>query len=205
MDFGFRSDVDALRGFIQDHDAGMDRKASRQRDLLLVSARERPGGAEDRGGLDAQQVYVFPGQIALFSVIDQAPARDGAKSGETYIHRHLHLENDSVLPAIFGQISDAEANRISGRVYPARGSRHKDVRAGGRETEKCSCQRSSSRATSPMGTSRLGYTDSIERPTIRRINSSRSTSAAFLQATDCPSRSTVMRSAMARTSSRRCE
>ena len=74
MDFGFRSDVHALGGFIEDHDAGMDRKPSGQRDLLLVSAGERSGGAEDRRGLDAQQVYVLPGQIALSFAIDQAPS-----------------------------------------------------------------------------------------------------------------------------------
>jgi hypothetical protein len=63
----------------------------------------------------------------------------------------------------------------------------------------------SSSAGAPNAACRLAYIDASSRPTMSRTSSPRSISSRRRVATDSPSRSTVMRSATAKTSSSLCE
>src|SRR5260370_28642675 len=105
MRLGFRADVDTLGWLIQNQDTWIYRQPSRQRNFLLVSARESSCCREDGRGLDAQIVNIKPGQIEFFFSIDQAPPRYRFKIGHTDVRCNRHLKYNPVLSTILRQVS----------------------------------------------------------------------------------------------------
>ena len=192
----------------------LGRQPARQRDFLLIAARQRPDLGAHRGRLDAQPIDVFAARRRARGRASISPRlRHRGKARQAGVRGNRHLEHDAVLPAVLRHIGDAGADRVG---------RRRDARPARRRARSCprrpASARTASRASSvrpdptrpasprisprrtvsetsrmpaaaldrlrtsstaaPSATGCFGNTADTSRPTISRISSPRSISAA---------------------------
>src|ERR1044071_427245 len=112
-----RAHVDALRRLVEDEHLRSSQKPTRQRDLLLVAAGERRDGDVDGRRLDAEPPRVVARDLALAPEVEPRAARDLVERGERDVRADLHVEDDAVPPAVFGQVRDAAADGLTRAAY----------------------------------------------------------------------------------------
>ena len=111
VDLRLRPDVDALRRLVEDQDRRLVSQPARQRDLLLVAARERADVGVDRRGLDAQLARRSRAPRGARRRVNQAVRGTRRADWPARVGRHRHLQHHAVLAAILRHVGDARRDR----------------------------------------------------------------------------------------------
>ena len=116
MDLGLGADVDALRRFVEDHDARRERQPFAKHDLLLVSAAECRDRRFDGRGFDRQRCGGVLSSTGLGGTLHETKTGVGAECRQRHVLAHSHCRDDAPAATILGNQTDSRADRVARRV-----------------------------------------------------------------------------------------
>ena len=103
----FGADVDTTGRLVQDEDVRIGEQPFRQHHLLLVAARQVPGGLIDVGTADPHAVAVIAGDPQLLDVVDDAAGCDTVEVGKRDVLADVVGQQQAELLAVLGDIGKA--------------------------------------------------------------------------------------------------
>jgi len=120
VDRGLGADVDAASRFIDDQELGVSAEPFGQGDLLLITAAEASDGGFQRRGFDVEAVEKGPGGVSFGVLVYCSHPAESAEHGQGEVLAAAHLQNQTLVLAIFGNQCDSTAH---GRAHVSKSQR----------------------------------------------------------------------------------
>ncbi|KGC98036.1 ABC transporter, carbohydrate uptake transporter-2 (CUT2) family, ATP-binding domain protein [Burkholderia pseudomallei] len=137
VDLRFRADIDAHRRLVEQIDRRRASEPLRERDLLLVAARQEARGQVRPRGTDVEPADQRAGDVGLAAPVHEAEARYARQVGEHDVLAHRQRERDAVRGAVFRDERDAVRDRVVRPAHARRAAVHGDAAAhAAREAEQ---------------------------------------------------------------------